>query len=133
MNTFIGKVLAVTPDYHFTQDITAVCQLDGHAAAGAYSATEALHTLQEFVPDVIVYDKSTEDIDLFTFIEAARAIHPAAMFVIMARRLEIAQSRLLMQMGVRNHLIAPFEAEDLLAEIASCIYYLNGWNRLQAR
>jgi len=132
MNTLLGKVLAVTAIRDIAEGIVDVLALEGHTATAASNAAHALTTAQTFRPDVIILDASIDDMEMFTFIETMRERLPSAMFIILALRLESAESQKLMEMGIRNHLVAYFNVEDLLTEVASCVYYLNGWNELQA-
>lgn len=132
MNALIGKVLVVTAVRDVAEGMVEVLKLEGHSAAAACSAAYALTTAPTFQPNVIILDTSANDIEMFAFIEKMRERLPEVMFIILATRLESAESRRLMEMGIRNHLVPYFDMDDLLTEVASCVYYLNGWNQLQA-
>ena len=119
------QILLVDDDRDTREFQTFLLEQCGATVFAAASGLEALQTLDQVMPDVIVSDIGMAEIDGYTLMQQIRSRSPAQGGMIPAIALtayaaEIDQKRA-MQAGFQRHLTKPLEPEQLVSTIISLL------------
>lgn len=111
------RILVVDDNRDILDLVQRVLTAEGHDVATARNGLEALQREAEFTPDLIVLDINLPYLngwDVCRQIKARRSV-PVIILSVRAEAVDVARSR---DAGADDHLLKPFEINDLLARIA---------------
>ncbi|MBI4783084.1 MAG: response regulator [Oscillatoriophycideae cyanobacterium NC_groundwater_1537_Pr4_S-0.65um_50_18] len=121
------KRVLVVDDEPNILEIVALClqRLGGWEAVTASSGQEALRLVRTERPDAIVLDVMMPEMDGFTFLKYLRAdpITQAIPVVLLTGKSHFPNQHLFPQLGIVQTIPKPFEAVELVQEIAKVL----GW------
>lgn len=98
----------------------------------APDAVEALETIKQWVPDIIITDIRMPEVDGLKFIEIVKSIHKHVKFVIISGYQDFEYARAGIKLGVEDYLIKPVDNEQLkqiIINLKQKIAYYNESNK----
>lgn len=131
------RVLVVEDDYHLLSGIHDILELDHYEVLTAQNGQAALQLLRrdpQNPPDVIVSDIMMPRMDGFELLEEVRKedLWVNVPFIFLTAKSERHDEHRGRKMGADVYLMKPFEAEDLLVSVASCLKRQDNIRRVQA-
>jgi DNA-binding NtrC family response regulator len=112
-----GRILIVDDESNARGALSEILREEGYATETAADGFKALGKLDEFSPDVILTDLKMPGLDGIAFMEKARAMSPASVFVVMTAFGTISSAVDAMKKGAENYLLKPLDPEALGAVV----------------
>ncbi len=113
------KILLVEDELVILESVSELLQMYGYSVSCCMNGVEALDTLKEYMPDVIVCDIKMPFMDGYTFVEQVRSKREVQHipFIFLTAKVEPEEIRIGMGKGADDYLTKPFKSEDLLDAI----------------
>jgi Response regulators consisting of a CheY-like receiver domain and a winged-helix DNA-binding domain len=109
------KILIIEDDLAISDLIKLNLDVAGYLSRQAFSGTEAIESLDEFSPDLILLDISLPDTDGF---ELMNGFRPGGIPVIfLTARNSVTDKVKGLKLGAEDYIVKPFESMELLARI----------------
>lgn len=120
----MATALIIDQDRDVSDTLALVLQEAGHRTLTAPSTDAGTHLVEADGPDIVLADISARDFDGLDRIRAIHAVDPAARIIAMSGDSFAVDSSWLAQagqVGAMAVLPKPFEADELLSIVASCL------------
>src|SRR5947209_3446109 len=113
-------ILVVDDEPHLVKAVRLYLELQGYRVQGAHSAEEAVRTVREQLPDLVVLDVMLPDRDGFEALEEIRKLSPVPVIMLTARGEEADKVRGL-GLGADDYVSKPFSQRELLGRIQAVL------------
>ena len=114
-----AKILVVDDERILRMVVKRQLEFQGYQVRDASSGAEALSTIEENLPDVIVSDVMMPEMDGLEFCRRVRSSKEGQLvpFIFLSSKGELDDRIVGLSMGADDYLIKPFEVRELLAKI----------------
>jgi two-component system sensor histidine kinase/response regulator len=114
-----NTVLVVDDDPTILDNVADIIRIAGYSLFTARNGLEALQTMQQYTPDLIIADIMMPEMDGYQFYQAVREIPAWTLipFIFLSAKGERKDIRHGYNLGADHYLTKPFEPEDLLLVI----------------
>jgi len=111
------KVLLVEDDEPTSQALAEILELEGYEVRHVRNGADAIDTLHQYTPDVVLVDLQLPVMDGRSFVELyRRRVRPAASVVVMSGRTD--GSSIANAIGAEGYIRKPLEVPDLLRTLS---------------
>lgn len=118
-------VLVVEDDQGVRESLVVVLQVQGYSVSGVERGEDALSTLADVTPDLVVLDINLPGIDGIETCRRLRASSFAGPILMLTARHEIADRVTGLDAGADDYLAKPFALDELLARIRALLRAFN--------
>ncbi|HZS47485.1 MAG TPA: response regulator [Blastocatellia bacterium] len=98
--------------------LTLMLESEGYQVTGLEDGIDALDIIKDSCPDAIITDLMMPGIDGLTFIQKAKALHPAVPIVLLSGNGDIIKNDAL-NAGACKIFVKPFDSDELLKTLRS--------------
>lgn len=113
------RILVVEDDASIRRLICRALDLDGYVSVEARNAAQALALVEQALPDVVILDLGLPDRDGRDFLP--RLKQSGAAVLVLTARDEIAEKVVLLDAGADDYVTKPFNTDELLARVRTCL------------
>jgi two-component system phosphate regulon response regulator PhoB len=111
-----NRVLVVDDDHSVRRVLTELFRRDGLEVRGAQTGAEALASLADFTPDVVVLDLGLPDVNGFDLLRSIRDRHEVPV-VVLSGRADESDRVLALELGADDYVVKPFLNRELVARV----------------
>ncbi|HWI53674.1 MAG TPA: response regulator, partial [Symbiobacteriaceae bacterium] len=111
------RILVVDDDVKITSFLRRALVLEGYEVLVANGGQEALRTVAEFPPDLMILDLMMPEIDGLEVCRRVRTLGDELPIIILTARDAVSDRVQGLDMGADDYLVKPFALEELLARV----------------
>jgi len=115
------RILVVDDDVKITSFLRRALVLEGYEVLVANGGQEALRTVAEFPPDLMILDLMMPEIDGLEVCRRVRALGDELPIIILTARDTVSDRVQGLDMGADDYLVKPFALEELLARVRALL------------
>ena len=115
------RILVAEDDRAVRESLVRALQLEGYTVAAAKNGAEALETVRQAEPDVVLLDVSMPMVDGLTVCRVLRAEHNQVPVLMLTARTEPSDRVAGLDAGADDYLAKPYDLEELLARVRALL------------
>jgi two-component system, OmpR family, alkaline phosphatase synthesis response regulator PhoP len=113
------RVLVVDDEALIRKTVRLACEQEGYAVQEAENGREAMASLEEFRPDIILLDLMLPDISGFDICRDIRRAGSKVPILILSAKTEEIDVVVGLEIGADDYIVKPFRPRELLARLAA--------------
>jgi DNA-binding NtrC family response regulator len=117
----MARILIVDDEANIRRMLAGLLEAEGHVTGGAGDADEAVHSIEDAEPDVVLLDLALPNIDGLTLLEQVRGRWPDIPVVMMSGRATLSDAVRATKIGAFHFLEKPLSPEALLIAVEGAL------------
>lgn len=116
------KILVVEDEFSINDILTIALSKEGYSVKSVFNGQDALDTIENFKPDLVLLDLMLPDIDGF---DICKRISDKYLVIMLTARNEIIDRVLGLELGADDYIAKPFDIREVCARIKALFRRLN--------